>query len=58
MRNYVEWLGLMAVSGSLAVLINTVLLNGTALAHAPVHPTAAPIWSTEVRAWSPTAKHP
>ncbi len=58
MRDYVEWLGLMAVSGSLAVLINTVLWNGTALAHDPVHPSTLPILATEVRAWSPSAKHP
>jgi hypothetical protein len=45
MRDYVEWLGLMAVSGGLAVLLNTVLLNGVAHAQIPAHglaPSSAP----------------
>lgn len=54
MRDYVEWLGLMAVSGCLAVLINSV-----ALAHPPDHPTtAAPLPSTEFRALQSDHAHP
>lgn len=46
MRDYVEWLGLMAVSGCLAVLINSV-----ALAHPLDHPAMTlPVPATEVRA--------
>ena len=54
MRDYVEWLGLMAVSGCLAVLINSV-----ALAHPVDHPTMpVPLPSTEVRALNPAPHHP
>jgi hypothetical protein len=45
MRDYVEWLGLMAVSGGLAVLLNTVFLNGSAHAQISAHgfaPSSAP----------------
>ncbi|MEB3291032.1 MAG: hypothetical protein VKI82_14035 [Leptolyngbya sp.] len=37
MRDYVEWIGLMAVSGSLAVLLNTLLFSGVAQAQMPTH---------------------
>ena len=40
MRDYVEWIGLMAVSGGLAVLLNTVFLNGSAHAQMATHSLA------------------
>ncbi|MFH7243322.1 MAG: hypothetical protein ACHWZW_10780 [Spirulina sp.] len=42
MRDYVEWLGLMAVSGGLAVLLNSVFLNGAAQAQVSAHNLTMP----------------
>lgn len=58
MRDYVEWIGLMAVSGGLAVLLNTVFLNGATHAQMATHPLTLPstppaelcLWDA-VRSW-------